>query len=145
MTQSPSRPDGVAVCAGRLVAWIPGRLRNPLNRGKGEHWAVAARERKGWRERTMLCCKDAMHRAKWRYHPAEPKLVVMTAYVWNLYDEDALGPAMKSVQDGLVDAGLIHGDGPKSGHRITRRQEINRRHRGVEVVVEPGYEEARNG
>ena len=134
----------VAICEGRLVAWVPGRLRNPLNRGKGEHWGKAARERKQWRERTRLCCAEAMQRAKITpgmheggvWHPGYHKLVVITAYVWNLYDEDGLAAALKSVVDGLKDAKLIHDDGPKSGHTFERRQVINRKHRGVEVVVQ---------
>src|SRR3990172_11374859 len=129
--------DQVAVAeSGRLIAWVPGRLRNPLNRGKGEHWAVAARERKAWRARTTLCCKAAMNRARWRYGPLTGAVVVLTAYVWNLYDEDGLAAAVKSVVDGLCDANLLRGDGPAARHRFERRQAINRRHRGVEVVVE---------
>ena len=133
----------VAICEGRLVAWVPGHLRNPLN-GNRVHWSVAAKERKGWRQRTMLCCMDAMRRAGIKpgredggiWHPKWPKLIVLTAYVWNLYDEDGLAASLKSVVDGLVDAKLIHDDGPTSGHTVRRRQVINRKHRGVEVVVE---------
>lgn len=126
----------VAVCEGRLVAWVPGRLTNPLNGAHG-HWAVKAKERKGWRERTMLCCRDAMRRANWRWQAGDGKHVVVTAYVWNLYDDDGLAASLKSVVDGLKDAKLIDDDGPKSGHVFERRQVINRKHRGVEVVVRP--------
>ena len=121
--------------SGRLIAWVPGRLRNPLNGAHG-HWAVAARERKAWRARTTLCCKAAMNRARWRYGPLTGAVVVLTAYVWNLYDEDGLAAALKPVVDGLCDAKLLNGDGPAAHHRFERRQAINRRHRGVEVVVE---------
>lgn len=148
MSQGPVR---VAVEAeGRLIAWIPGRLRNPLNSSHG-HWAVKARERKGWRERTTLCLKDAANRAgialdarsdcdhngRRCWHACEAKVVVLTAFVWNLYDEDGLAAALKPVVDGLVDAGLLDRDDTKSRHRVERRQAINRQHRGVEVVVEP--------
>jgi hypothetical protein len=134
------RFNQVAVNAeGRLIAWVPGRLRNPLNAGKGEHWSATARERKAWRERTFLCVKSAMNESKWRYGAGWPKLVVFTAYVWNLYDDDGLSAALKSVRDGLVDAGILNRDDPKSGHKFEYRQQIERsRHRGVEIVVEPG-------
>ena len=145
MTQLPSRPDGVAVAEGRLVAWIPGRLKNPLNGSQGVSragriWRTT--ERREWRSRTMLVVRDAMNRSRWRYSPLHGAVVVLTAYVWNRFDEDGLAAALKPVVDGLVDATLIDGDGPSSGHRFERRQEINRRHRGVEVVVEPRFEEA---
>lgn len=137
----------VAICEGRLVAWVPGRLRNPLN-GAHQHWSQSAKDRRGWRGRTFLCCTDAMRRAGITlgrqdaspWHPAYRKVVVLTAYVWNLYDEDGLAAALKGIVDGLRDARLIHDDGPKSGHRFERRQLINRKHRGVEIVVEPRHE-----
>lgn len=119
-----------------MNAWIPGALRNPLNRGKGEHWAVTARERKQWREKTQLIVAGAMRKAgipvKWA---AEPKHIVLTAYVWNEYDEDGLAAALKSVVDGLKDAQLIQDDGPKSGHTFERRQVVSRTRRGVAVGI----------
>lgn len=133
-----ARVNQVAVEAeGRLIAWVPGKLSNPLN-GAHRHWSVKARDRKGWRERTFLCVKDAMNRCEWSLKPSAPKVVVLTAYVWNLYDDDGLAAATKPLVDGLVDAGALHRDDTKSGHRIERRQTINRKHRGVEIVVEPG-------
>ena len=132
---APSVDDSVAVCEGRLIAWIPGRLRNPLNGAHG-HWAPRARERKDWRIRTQLCCQDAMHRSRWKYSPLVGARVVFTAYVWNRYDEDGLAAALKPVLDGLVDARLLKTDGPDGRHRIERRQAIERKHRGVEVVVQ---------
>jgi len=143
----PVQADSVAVVEGRLLAWVPGRLTNPLN-GPHGHWPRRAKERKGWRERTFLCCTDAMRRAGITpgrqdssvWHPQARKVVVLTAYVWNLYDDDGLAAALKGVVDGLRDAHLLHDDGPKSGHRVERRQVINRQHRGVEIVVEPRRE-----
>lgn len=135
-----SDPQQVAVDAdGRLLAWIPGRLRNPLNGSQGmtRNGRIArSKERANWRMRTTLCVKDAMNRAEWRHEPGDGKLIVLTAYVWNLYDPDALGGVLKPITDGLVDAGIIHSDGPKTWHRIERRQEINRKHRGVYVIVQ---------
>ena len=128
----------VAVIETRLIAWVPGRLTNPLNSSHG-HWTKRAKEQKRWRERTFLCCTDAMRRAKYQVPGEAPKVVVLTAYVWNLYDEDGLAAALKAVVDGLRDARLIHDDGPKGGHRFARRQVINRTHRGVEVLIEPRW------
>ena len=136
--------------AGRLIAWVPGRLVNPLNGPQGG-WRGKASVRRAWRDRTRLCVKDAVNRAMltlvspssvrgWTgrvWLDRAPKVVVLTASVWNLFDDDGLRAACKPVVDGLVDAHVIHGDGPMSGHRIEYRQSVDRLHRGVEVVVEP--------
>jgi len=141
----------VAVYEGRLVAWVPGRLRNPLNGSQGMTRGgriMRSKERASWRQRTKLCVTDALNRAGVRtregarisskvWLPRDRKLIVLTAYVWNLYDPDALGGVMKPVVDGLRDAEVIHADDAKSGHRIEHRQMIDRKHRGVEVVVQP--------
>lgn len=132
---------------GRLIAWVPGRLSNPLNGAHG-HWAAQSRDRKGWRERTMLCVRQAAqqsgtrlgrpgdHRGSPPWPSDWPKLIVLTAFVWNRYDDDGLRAACKPVVDGLRDADAIHDDGPKSQHRIEYRQQINRKRRGVEIVVQ---------
>lgn len=146
--------EQVAVAeSGRIIAWVPGKLSNPLNGAHG-HWSVKAKARKGWRERTRLCVGGALYRAgiladtapgAWctreRWPSRVRKVVVLTAYVWNLYDDDGLAAALKGCVDGLVDARVLHSDGPNSGHRIERRQQINRTHRGVEIVVEPRGQE----
>ena len=135
----PPTPGVAREAGGRLLAWVPGRLTNPLN-GSHKHWAVKARDRKGWREVTALCVGSAMRIANWGYAPFFPKVVILTAFTWNTYDDDGLAAALKPVVDGLRDARLIHSDDPQSGHRIERRQVIDRKHRGVEVVVEPRHE-----
>lgn len=38
------------------------------------------------------------------------------ARVWNLFNDDGLRAALKPVRDGLMDARVIHSDGPRSGH-----------------------------
>lgn len=119
----------------QLVVWIPGRLTNPLN-GPHRHWSVQARERKGWRERTFLHCTDVMMRERWHIPPRTPKLITLRVSTWNTFDEDGLAAALKPVIDGLRDAGIVHDDSPRACHAIIRRQQINRRRRGVEVVVE---------
>lgn len=158
----------VAVAGGRLVAWIPGRLANFENRG-GRHWAAKARYHREWRDRTVLCVKDALNRAgidprsdrrdhlpHWDFRA--PKLVVFTAYVFNLFDtDDGLRNAIKPAKDALLPryeyaikrgvgagqtrsvlgVGLIDSDGPGNPHRFEYRQKIDRKHRGLEVVVEP--------
>lgn len=137
--------SGVAVESdGRLLAWVPGQLSNP-NNGSHKHWSVKAKTRKEWRKATFLCVLAAVRtrleqRAEWRYPADVPKVVVLTAFVWNLYDEDGLAAALKPCVDGLRDAKILHDDSPRSGHRIERRQVIDRKHRGVEVVIEPRME-----
>lgn len=137
----------VAVAEGRLIAWIPGPIHNPLNGSQGTtKYGRIFRAKERWRERTCLCVKDAMNRAKWRYEPlgngrTYNGLVTVTAFVWNLFDEDGLAAALKPVVDGLVDAELVYSDGPTSKTKFVRRQVIERKHRGVEVVVQIGGHE----
>jgi hypothetical protein len=127
--------DSVAIAEGRLIAWVPGAISNPMN-GAQRGWQKKARIRKGWRERTMLCVQDAMNRSAWEHRPLSGAVVVMTAYVWKVFDEDGLASALKPVMDGLVDARLLAGDAPRFVQKVQRRQMINRKHRGVEVVVQ---------
>lgn len=134
----------VAVVEGRLIAWIPGPIFNPLNGSQGQTKygrIFRAKERKSWRERTELCVKDAMNRAKWKWGPLGNGLepdgrVVLTAFVRNLFDDEGLAAALKPVVDGLVDAKIIAGDSPRHRTIFERRQTIERKHRGVEVVVQ---------
>lgn len=130
----------VAVCEGRLIAWVPGRIANPNNGSQGRTKGgqiQRSQARRAWRDRTALCCKDAMNRGKWKWGPlVQDGRVVLTAFVWNLFDEDGLAAALKPIVDGLRDARLISGDGPKSGITFVKRQVIERKHRGVEVLVQ---------
>lgn len=116
--EAPADPapttNAVAVMEGRLVAWIPGKLANFENKG-GRHWGPKARYHKTWRERTVLCVKDALNRAKidpkafsyWKdsypWGTGDPKLVVFTAYVARLFDsDDGLRNAIKPIKDALL-------------------------------------------
>lgn len=112
------------------------KLRNPLNGSHG-YWASAAGWRKRLREKTRvtaLCSEFARRRD--RAFAARPKRVEFRAHVWNLYDQDGLRAALKPVLDGCRDCGLIHSDGPGSGHVFAYAQQIDRARRGVEVTVD---------
>ena len=117
-----------------LAAFVPGALRNPLNGSAGRHWAVRARWARQWRGATAMLVRAFERGAA--PDPAAPKRVTFVAHVWQRFDDDGLRAALKPVRDGLGDAGLIHDDSPRSGHVFDYRQLVDRRRRGVEIVVE---------
>src|SRR5262249_51703878 len=126
------------------IAWIPGRITNPANGSQGRsEWAQRrrAKERAAWRERARTVLTDAINRSGWKLDSHAPKIVALTAHVWSLFDPDGLANALKPIVDGLRDTrpAILHDDGPeeRSGHRILRRQVLDRKRRGVIVVVEP--------
>lgn len=116
--------------------FVPGKLVNPLNGSHG-HWRVGARYRKGWREKVKLLWLEMRLERVGITAPEVPKFIVLTAYVWNLFDShDGLRAALKPCVDGLVDAGIIHSDADRAGHRFVYAQEIRRKRRGVQIAVE---------
>jgi len=113
--------------------FIPGALRNYAN-GR-VHWRTEAAYRKRWR---LVVGLEARQRG-WATLavPEAPKHVEILAWTFNRFDDDGFRNACKPIVDGLVDAGVLHGDGPASGHQITYRQAIHREDRGVWLTITP--------
>ena len=119
-----------------LDLFLPGARSNPLN-GSHRHWSVRARWAKTWRTKAHLLVGAA--RGARGFDPATPKIIRFVANLWNLMDEDGLRASLKPTLDGLRDAGVIHSDGPNSGHLFVYGQRIDRAQRGVRILVESRY------
>lgn len=117
----------------KLEVWVPGPLTNPMNGSHG-HWSTHYRWAKDWRERTHQHLFAAIGAFR-LYNPREAKRVIFTAHTARRWDTDNLAAGMKPCRDALKDAGLIHDDGPDSGHRFEYAQRIDRQHRGVLITV----------
>ena len=111
--------------------FIPGRITNPLN-GSHHHWSVRAKWAKAWRTQSGFVA--AQHARG--IDPKTPKRIIFTGHVVRKFDCDNFMSAMKPVRDGLKDAGIIHDDGPDSGHEFVYNQIIDRKRLGVEVKVQ---------
>jgi hypothetical protein len=119
--------------------WVSTRLVNPTNeRG---HWSARARRSTAQRDAVAQSVWTTLRASQagivWRLAtPATtPKTVTFTAHVARKFDSDGLQAAMKSIRDGLQDCGLIHSDGPDSGHVFEYAQLVDRARRGVEITV----------
>ena len=120
----------------RLVVFVPGHPRNPLN-GSWGGWLKHARQAKRWREATALAVYVALGRARARVRdPAVPKRITFTVRTWNPWDDDALPAVVKPCRDALVEAGVLHGDGLQHGHVFRYRQRVDRSRRGIDILVE---------
>jgi hypothetical protein len=121
----------------RLTLWIPARVVNALN--ARAHWTVDDRRARMQRE---AVCAEVLRTLGRRYQlrvgPAVPKTVHCHAYVARLFDLDSgLPSACKHLVDGLIDAGILDDDGPKSGHVFTYEQTVATRKaaRGVRITI----------
>ncbi len=131
------RGDAAATGGARVVTFfVPGRLTNPLN-GSWGGWAKHARLARRWRQSTTMAVSAAGYLVirEGRAHASDPKHVRFLVHTGAPWDDDNLAAACKPLRDGLRDAGLIHDDGAKSGHRFEYAQRVNRRRRGVEITV----------
>jgi hypothetical protein len=122
----------------RLTLWIPARLVNVLN--ARAHWTVDARRARMQRDAVCAEVLRALgRRYRLRVGPAVPKTVHFHAYVAQGFDMDSgLPSACKYLLDGLIDAGLLDDDGPRSGHVFTYEQTIATRKaaRGVRITIQ---------
>jgi len=125
----------------RLSVFVPGPLVNPMNGSHG-HWAKHARWARTWRERAYLALfRDFMERRHLGSGPRMadgrvPKRITFLAQTGARWDDDNLRAGMKPIRDALKDAGIIHDDGPASGHTFCYEQIVNRKERGVQITVE---------
>jgi hypothetical protein len=121
----------------RLTLWIPARVVNALN-ARG-HWTVDDRRARIQREAVCAAVLEALGRSyRLRVGPAVPKTVHCHAYVARLFDLDSgLPSACKHLVDGLMDAGLLDDDGPRSGHVFTYEQTLASRKaaHGVRITI----------
>jgi hypothetical protein len=134
--QTVTSPDPLGA---PLSVFVPGHLRNPLN-GSWGGWRKHARLAKDWRERTAQRVFLATYRVGAALGtPRTPKRVTFTACVGRRWDTDNLPAAIKPLRDALVDARVIHDDGPDAGHEFVYAQQLVRKFgaaRGVGIVVE---------
>jgi hypothetical protein len=113
-----------------MTAIIPGQLRNYAN-GR-VHWRVEADYRKQWRTVVALTTRAWAAAAR----PEALKHVHLEAWTYHRFDDDGLRNACKPIVDGLVDAGVLHSDGPDSGHVLSYSQAIKRKDRGIRITIE---------
>lgn len=138
--------------ADTLTVFVPVRLVNPLN--TREHWAKRWDRSSRQREAVAMAVWSALRdprnsmiveqvtpntmgtRLHWRItaKPTTPKRITLVGHVARKFDTDGLQAAMKSVRDGLQDCGLIHTDGPDSGHTFTYDQVV-KKPLGVTITV----------
>ena len=125
-----------------MTVFISGALLNPLNQ-RGWAWYKQRAWAKTWRRKTRLLLGDAVNRLRASERAAllngdQRKRLEFHARVWSLFDQDNLVAALKPVLDGVVDAGLLASDDVIAlpAAAVTYEQEVDRAHRGVEVVVE---------
>lgn len=137
--------------ADSLVVFVPTKLVNLKN--ERSHWTVKARRTKTQREAMALevyyalNCADYFSGKPWQQtaglkgawkitaKPTTPKRVTFTAHVARKFDDDSLPITMSPFRDGLQDCGLIHSDGPDSGHDFIYKQVVAKP-TGVEIRVE---------
>lgn len=122
----------------RLSVFVPGVLRNLDNGRQGNArgaYFAKSRYRRAWRDKVRLYVGSVATAAKWRAAPATPKRITLLARTWNEMDAAGLAAALKPVEDGLVDAKILHDDRPSAGHVIVREQVRDRRRRGVDIMV----------
>jgi hypothetical protein len=118
--------------------FVPGKVRRQDNGSQGS-WRAKAGYRKAWRTRVKIHLMQHRHL---KIDPTAPKTVRLIANVFNLYDDSGLAAALKPCEDGVVDGGIIHSDGPRSrtGHVILRAQRIDRGLEGVTIDVREGVD-----
>lgn len=107
----------LTVTPNRLVLDLPGlELVNPLNRR--EHWTARRKRAETHRETVCLATWREIRRLRrsLAVGSTRPKRIVFECWRPRRFDDDAIPAALKHLRDGLQDAGLIHHDGPKSGH-----------------------------
>ncbi|HJY45834.1 MAG TPA: hypothetical protein VJ301_14525 [Propionibacteriaceae bacterium] len=115
--------------------WIETRLTNPLN--AREHWSRRAKRAARQRSLVALTLFKALGTRSLEVPPTRAKHVTFTAYVGRGFDDDNLQAALKSIRDGLMEAHVIHGDGPRHGHvfEYEQRRGIPTAKQGVRVSV----------
>lgn len=115
--------------------WIPGRLRNPLNNRKMGNGFVWDRYKNKWQNGVDTALLLAGYR-RGVVAPDLPKMVTMTALVFNKFDShDGLRAALKPIPDALKRAGLIDDDRDSAGHEFVYKQQIDRTHPGLMLIV----------
>lgn len=133
----PVPPHELPVVNERVIEFFLSTRLISLNR-RPAHWAMSSRIARKQRDAVAQVVLVTLGR-KWHLKAAasRPKRVVFTAYLARLMDDDNLRGAIKAARDGLVDSGLLHDDGPTSGHEFiyTQTPGTARQHRGLRIAV----------
>jgi hypothetical protein len=134
----------MTLVSNELTVFVPTRLVNPTN--AREHWSARSKRAKAQRDAVALAVWSALRdpvrwkrTVVWRITalPTTPKRISLVGHVARRFDTDGLQAAMKSVRDGLQDCGLIHDDGPDSGHTFTYSQRVAKP-LGVSITISMG-------
>lgn len=114
--------------------FVPGPLRNPLNRKPC--WQAEHRYRTTMKEGVanallaLGCWRGALGT------PALRKSVVFTAHVYHRFDSlENLRACLKGIPDGLKECGIIDDDRDSAGHTFAYDQAVDRARPGVEIEV----------
>lgn len=114
--------------------FVPGPLRNPLNRKPT--WQAEHRYRTTMKEGVA---NALLALGYWRGALGTPKLrkhVLFTAHVFHRFDsQENLRACLKGAPDGLVECGVLSDDRDSEGHLFEYRQVVDRAHPGFEVEV----------
>jgi hypothetical protein len=105
--------------SGALRVFLPINLRNPMN-GSWGSWQKHARLMRQMRDQAttaLYLATTPAQRTEISVYARAPKRITFRAYVGHLWDEnEGIPPACKPYRDSLVTMGVIHDDGPRSGH-----------------------------
>lgn len=104
---------------GVLTVFCEGKPMNPQD-GSERHYLKKAKTVKAWRERTANGVLRVLN--QWGrplgWPPEAPKRITFVIYSRRAFDDDNLTMVAKPSRDGLRDAGIIHDDARRSGHRF---------------------------
>jgi len=122
-----------------LAVFVPGKLVNTKNARL--HYMAESRYKRGWRERTTLAVfeADLWRQSQSTFFPGwdhTPKRITFAARTHGKLDSDGLQVSLAPVRDAMIQCGVIHDDGPDSGHVFDYLPSvIDRANRGVTIRV----------
>ena len=117
-----------------VLLFIPGAIVNPQASARGGTWHKRARLARSIRQRVCMNVLAVVGRRP-PWPAAAAKLVTLTAYVQNKFDQDNLRWACKPYVDALKDMRIIDDDRDSCGHTFTYQQEVSRG-KGADLGVE---------
>jgi hypothetical protein len=118
-----------------MRVWVGGKLRNTKNMDR-QNWKVVVGYTKAWVERTRQRLDTEIWAQGWAHVPTVPKRITFLARTGGTMDNVGLRVALAPAQDGLTRAGIIDDDADKAGHEFQYFQRIDRKLRGVLIVIQ---------